>query len=65
MKRNHILIPEPSSNFNKVKCDECNEEQIVYSHASTRVTCNSCGNDLATPTGSLAKVNGTVSGKVD
>ena len=34
MKKDHVLVPEPSSKFNKVKCHECEEEQIVYSHSS-------------------------------
>ena len=39
MKKDHVLVPEPSSKFNKVKCHECDEEQIVYSHSSTQVIC--------------------------
>jgi small subunit ribosomal protein S27e len=62
MKKDHILIPEPSSKFNKVKCQECDEEQIVYSHSTTQVTCNSCGNILSKSTGSKAKINGKISG---
>jgi len=38
MKKDHILIPEPSSKFLKVNCKECGEEQVVYSHATTSVT---------------------------
>ena len=50
MKKDHVLVPEPSSKFNKVKCHECDEEQIVYSHSSTQVICNSCGNVLSKAT---------------
>ena len=46
MKKDHVLVPEPSSKFNKVKCHECESEQIVYSHSSTQVICNSCGKVL-------------------
>ena len=52
MKKDHIEIPEPSSKFLKVNCDECGEPQVVYSHASTTVACNSCGNTITEPTGS-------------
>ena len=38
MKKDHVLVPEPSSKFNKVKCHECESEQIVYSHSSTPVS---------------------------
>ena len=54
MKKDHIEIPKPSSKFQKVNCNECGELQ-VYSHASTPVACNSCGNTIAEPTGSKAK----------
>ena len=64
MKKEHILKPEPKSKFQKVQCGECNEEQIVYSHASTVVTCNSCGNEIAKPSGSVSSIHGKVSGTV-
>jgi small subunit ribosomal protein S27e len=65
LKKEHILIPEPSSKFLKVKCKECNEENIVYSHASTKIACNSCGNTISEPTGSKAKINGKISGSAE
>lgn len=58
MKREHNEVPEPSSAFNRVQCDECRETQIIYSHATSNVTCNSCGNVVATPTGSAAVLRG-------
>ena len=60
MKKDHVLVPEPSSKFNKVKCHECEEEQTVYSHSTTQVICNSCGNILSKSTGSKAKINGKI-----
>ncbi len=65
MKKSHISVPSPSSKFLKVECAECNETQSVYSHATTVVTCNSCGNTIATPTGSLANVHGSVKDSSD
>ena len=65
MKKDHIPIPEPSSKFLKVNCKECGEEQVVYSHASTSVTCNACGNVIAEPSGSVAKIIGKISGQAD
>ena len=61
MKKSHITIPEPKSKFQKIKCSQCEEEQIVYSHTSTVIKCNSCGNTIAEPTGSIAKIFGKVS----
>ena len=65
MKKEHIEIPEPSSKFQKVNCNECNEENIVYSHASSEVTCKSCGNVIAEPTGSVASLHGKISGTTE
>ena len=65
MKKDHIGVPKPSSKFQKVNCEECGEVQIVYSHASTKVACNSCGNTISEPTGSKDKINGKVSGSAE
>lgn len=65
MKKDHIEIPKPTSRFQKIDCKECGETQVVYSHASTPVTCNSCGNIIAQPTGSIAKITGKVSGSAE
>jgi len=65
MKREHILIPEPNSKFQKVKCKECDGENIVYSHASTSVTCKSCGNVIAEPSGAVATLHGEISGSAE
>ncbi len=65
MKKDHIEIPVPSSKFLKVKCGECGEPQLDYSHTSTIVACNSCGNTIAEPTGSKAKINGEILGSAE
>lgn len=65
MKKDHIEIPSPSSKFYKLECSECEESQIVYSHATTSVSCTHCGNPLATSTGSKAKLRGKILGAVD
>ena len=65
MKKDHIEIPKPSSIFYKVNCNECDELQIVYSHASTVIACNSCGNTIAEPSGSKAIINGKISGSAE
>lgn len=61
----HIEIPEPSSKFQKVSCNECSEIQVVFSHAASEVICNSCGNVLAKPTGALANIQGKISGSAE
>ena len=65
MKKNHIPVPKPSSKFHKVECKECGETQVVFSHSSTPVTCNSCGNIIAKPTGAIAKIHGKISGSAE
>lgn len=41
--------------FYRVKCPDCENEQVVFEKASTRVECLVCGRMLAEPTG--GKVN--------
>ena len=65
MKKDHIEIPVPSSQFQNISCNECDEIQVIYSHASTKVACNSCGNTIAEPTGSKAIMNGKVSSSAE
>lgn len=54
------LIPRPRSGFLRVKCEKCGNEQVVFSHASNKVTCNVCGAELAEPSGGKARLKGEV-----
>jgi small subunit ribosomal protein S27e len=54
------LIPKPSSSFLRVKCLKCGNEQLVFSNATNKVTCNVCSETLAEPSGGKAKINGEV-----
>jgi small subunit ribosomal protein S27e len=54
------LIPRPTSRFLRVRCISCESEQIVFSHTSTLVKCQMCGEVLAEPTGGKAKINGAI-----
>ncbi len=65
MKKDHIPIPEPSSRFQKISCKECEEVQVVYSHATTAVTCSMCGNVLTESTGSKTKMFGRLVGSAE
>lgn len=58
------MIPQPRSNFLKVKCKDCSNEQIVFDRAATTVACLVCGATLAKSTGGLASVRGEVLGTV-
>lgn len=54
------LIPRPRSRFLRVKCSECGNEQIVFSHATNIVRCNVCGAVVAEPTGGKALIRGEI-----
>jgi small subunit ribosomal protein S27e len=40
-----------ASSFYRVKCKDCNNEQIVFSNPATTVRCLVCGATLVEPTG--------------
>lgn len=46
------------SKFYKVKCNDCDNEQVVFSKAATRVACNACGGTIAEPRGGTARIVG-------
>ena len=58
------MIPTPRSQFLRVKCPDCSNEQIVFDRASTVVACAVCGATLARPTGGKATIRGEVVGAV-
>ena len=45
---------EPKSSFITVKCDACENEQTIFSHASKQIKCEKCGMVLAEPSGGKA-----------
>lgn len=49
-----------AENFLKVECDECGNEQNIFSHAATEVECLVCGEALAKPKGGKAEIRGNV-----
>lgn len=54
------LIPTPRSKFLKVRCLNCSNEQIVFSHAAMVVHCHICNAVLAEPRGGKAKIKGEI-----
>ncbi|MET1101003.1 MAG: 30S ribosomal protein S27e [Pyrodictiaceae archaeon] len=58
--RLRILIPQPRSRFLLVKCPQCGNEQVVFSHATFPVRCLVCGQILVKPTGGKAEIKGQV-----
>ncbi|MHA1200959.1 MAG: 30S ribosomal protein S27e [Candidatus Heimdallarchaeaceae archaeon] len=53
-------VPQPTTKFLKVKCESCNNEQIVFDSAKIVVKCNVCGSNLTEPKGGKAKILGEV-----
>jgi small subunit ribosomal protein S27e len=48
------------SKFLKVKCNDCQNEQIIFGSASTKVDCNVCGKTLAEPKGGKAEIKSQI-----
>lgn len=46
--------------FLKVECEECGNQQNIFSHAATEVECLVCGDVVAEPQGGKAEINGNV-----
>ncbi len=45
---------EPKSRFLRVKCNDCQNEQVIFGCASKPVSCLVCGRTLSEPTGGKA-----------
>jgi len=47
-------------NFFRVKCNECGNQQIVFSRAATEVNCMVCNETIARPSGGKPELNAEV-----
>ncbi len=59
------MIPKPNSQFLRVKCADCGNEQIVFDRAASVVLCPVCGATVAKPTGGKAAIRGEVLGVLE
>ena len=48
--------------FLRVRCNDCGNEQMIYSHASSIVKCLVCSKTLAVPSGGKAKIKTIIVG---
>jgi len=64
-KFSKLISPTPRSRFLMVRCPDCGNEQVVFSHATTTVECAVCGRTLARPSGGKARIDGEVLGVLD
>ncbi|MFQ6107264.1 MAG: 30S ribosomal protein S27e [Thermoplasmata archaeon] len=53
-------LPGPKSQFLQVRCPDCGNEQVVFSHAATVVTCLVCGATIVRPRGGKAEIRGEI-----
>ena len=49
-----------AGSFHRVRCPDCENEQILFGRAATEVTCAVCGHTLARPTGGEAVIEAEV-----
>ncbi|KUG20782.1 MAG: 30S ribosomal protein S27e [Methanomicrobiaceae archaeon] len=54
------LNRENRTRFFRVKCPDCENEQIVFEKASTVVACTVCGHLLSEPTGGKANIKAEI-----
>ncbi|RLF41484.1 MAG: 30S ribosomal protein S27e [Thermoplasmata archaeon] len=53
-------MDKPKSRFIRVRCKDCENEQIIFDRASTIVSCHICGSKLAIPRGGKAEIRGEI-----
>jgi len=54
------MTKKPKSQFIKVRCNDCENEQVLFNKASNAVSCHICGSKLAIPSGGKAKIKGKI-----
>jgi small subunit ribosomal protein S27e len=60
MKRHAVPIPIPRSRFLVVRCNNCGQERVVYSHSTHTIRCKTCNEELVTPTGGKSDIRGSI-----
>ena len=53
-------MKKPKSKFIKVRCKDCENEQVLFDKASTPVSCHICGSKLAVPKGGKADIKAEI-----
>ena len=49
-----------TGDFIKIKCPDCENEQIAFKRAATKVTCHVCGATLIVPKGGVGEIKGEI-----
>ena len=58
-------MDKPKSNFIRVRCNDCENEQVLFDRCSTTILCHICGSKLAVPGGGKAKIKGKILERVE
>jgi len=53
-------MKKTKSKFIKIRCKDCENEQVLFDRASSKVSCHICGSKLAVPQGGKAEIKGEV-----
>ncbi len=53
-------MKKTESKFIKVRCKDCENEQVLFNKASRDVSCHICGSTLAKPSGGKAEIKGEI-----
>jgi small subunit ribosomal protein S27e len=59
------LNRENRSRFYRVKCPDCENEQVIFGNASTVVDCIVCGKVLAMPAGGKARITAEILSEIE
>ena len=51
-------MKKTKSKFIKVRCKDCENEQVLFDKAGSIVSCHICGSKLAIPKGGKAEIKG-------
>ena len=54
-----------TGSFLRVRCRDCQNEQLIFSNADLEVLCSVCGTVLASPTGGRSKFRGKVTEELE
>jgi len=53
-------MKKTESRFIKVRCKDCENEQVLFNKASSIIFCHICGSKLAVPRGGKAEIKGEI-----
>jgi len=59
------MSDEKHSKFLKVKCNDCDSEQIIFNKSNLQINCPVCGSTLAVNTGGKTEIKGKIIGVLD